>query len=220
MDRFAVNESRMLYFHRVLIDQARRSPGLVVRARAALTEIRAGAPAQAAVWDQWEVLLEAGPDAIEQALMADGAPAGLLRANSPLAEILEADERNALWQRVGLQQFAAYYLGAVQDLGLSLDEEAAVTGLGVAELEGWSEAPPLSMTQSALDALKMVIAVQRALTALFPEPEMRRAWLRGKVDAFAARPIDMLVDGGGDVVQHYLMAAVQPNLDHETLPSF
>jgi hypothetical protein len=220
MDRFAVNESRMLYFHRVLIDQARRSPGLIARARPALAGMRLRAPALATLWDQWEGLLAAGLDAIEQALLADGAQAGLLRANSPLAEILEAEERNALWQRVGLQQFAAYYLGAVQDLGLSLDEEAAITTLDVTELESWSEAPPLSMTQAALDALKMVIAIQRALTALFPEQDMRQAWLRGHVDSFAARPIDMLVGGGGDLVQSYLAAAVQPNLDRETLPSY
>lgn len=219
MDRFAVNESRMLYFHRVLIDQARLSPGLVARARAALPAMRERTPALAGTWDQWEVLLTAGLDAVEQALLADGAHAGLLRANSPLADILEAEERNALWQRVGLQQFAAYYLGAVEDLGLSLEEEAAITGLPVAELEGWSEAPPLTMTQGVLETLKTVIAIQRALAALYPERETRQAWLRGHVDAFAATPVAILVNGGGDLVQQYLAAAVQPRLDRDHLPS-
>lgn len=154
MDRFAVNESRMLYFHRVLVDQARLSPGLMARARAALPEMRRRNPGLAATWEQWEGLLASGLDAIERAVLADGAQAGLLRANSPLAEILEAEERNALWQRVGLQQFAAYYLGAVDDLGLSLEEEAAITGLAIAELEGWLDRPPLTMTAGALEALK------------------------------------------------------------------
>lgn len=219
MDRFAVNESRMLYFHRVLVDQARRTPGLLARAQAVLPAMRERAPALASMWDQWDVLLTAGLDAIEQALLAEGAHAGLLRANSPLAEILESEERNALWQRVGLQQFAAYYLGAVADLGLSLEEEAAITGLPAAELEGWTEAPPLTMTQGVLDALKMVIAIQRALASLYPESEIRQDWLRGHVDAFSASPITLMVNGGGALVQQYLVEAVQPHLDRENLPS-
>lgn len=219
MDRFAVNESRMHYFHRVLVDQARRTPNLLVRAAEALPEMRRRQPGQQALWDEWQSLLDDGIDAIAEAVLADGAHAGLLRANSPLLEILEAGERNALWQRVGLQQFAAYYLGAVADLDLVPDEESAIVGLDPGTLLGWREAPPLTMTQGTLDALKVVIAVQRALAALYPEQALRRQWLRGHVDAFSARPIDLLVNGGGALVQHHLAEIVRPRLDQTDLPS-
>lgn len=219
MDRFAVNESRMHYFHRVLIDQARRTPGLIARALEALPELRRRRPAQEALWAEWTALLEAGMDAVEDAVLAPGAHAGLLRANSPLAEILEAGERNALWQRVGLQQFAAYHLGAVADLDLTPEEESAIVGLDEGTLEGWREAPPLTMTAGTLDALKVVIATQRALATLYPDQDVRRQWLRAHVDAFAARPIDLLVNGGGALVQQYLAQAVHAVLEPKDLPS-
>ncbi|CAA7621993.1 hypothetical protein [Magnetospirillum sp. UT-4] len=219
MDRFAVNEARMLYFHRVLVDQARRTPNLVARAVEALPGLRQRSPAQEALWDRWEVLLAAGLDVVAKAVLADSVEAGSLRATSPLAEILEPEERNALWQRVGLQQFAAYYLAAIEDLGLSLEEESAIVGIGIEELSGWSDAPPLAMTQGTLDALKMVIAIQRALATILPEPDERRAWLRGHVDAFAASPVAVLTNGGGAIVQAWLTAQVQPLLGAEDRPS-
>lgn len=219
MAHFAVDESRMLYFHRVLLDQARRTPGLMPRAVAALPAMRDRVPALAGMWDEWEALLAAGLSAVEAAILVDTARAGLLRANSPLAEILDSDERNALWQRVGLQQIAAYYLTAVADLGLSLDEEAAITGLSEDELASWAAAPPLTMSQGTLDALKTIIAVQRALAALHPEPDQRQAWLRQPNDAFPATPLAALTGGDATSVQQELAAAVQPGLSREAMPS-
>lgn len=219
MDQFAVNESRMLYFHRVLLDQARLSPGLVRRAVEALPDMRGRVPTLAATWTEWEGLLAAGLDAVAAATLADSAQAGLLRAHSPLAEILDADERNALWQRVGLQQFAAYYLAAVADLGLSLDEEAAITGLPEAELAGWGDVAPLSMTRGTLDALKIVIAVQRSLSLLYPEAAQRQAWLRQPSAAFPAGPLAAMLTGGGAAVQDMLAATVTPGLGRDVMPS-
>lgn len=219
MDPFAVTESRLRYFHRVLLDQARRTPALVQRASRALPGLKQRAPALAAVWDDWEGLLAAGLDAVEAATAPDTPQAGLLRAHSPLAEILDMDERNALWQRVGLQQIAAYYLEAVEDLRLSLDEEAAITGMAEDELAGWSDTPPMAMTRGALDALKMVIAIQRALLVLHPDVQDRRAWLRAPCDGLAGSPIDVLVAGGGERVQDHLAQWVRPVLGADSLPS-
>lgn len=219
MAHFAVDESRMLYFHRVLLDQARRTPNLVLRAVAALPAMRDRVPGLAGMWREWDALLAAGLSAIEAAILADTAQAGLLRANSPLAEILDADERNALWQRVGLQQLVAYYLAAVTDLGLSLDEEAAITGLSEDELAGWADAPPPTLSRRTLDALKTIIAVQRALAALHPVPDQRQAWLRQPNDTFPATPLAALTGGDAALVQQMLAAAVQPGLSREAMPS-
>lgn len=219
MDRFAVNEGRMLYFHRVALDQARRSPGLLGRARRELERLRSQRPESEGVWKEWEGLLDGGLDAMAAAVLADTPQGGLLRANSPLTEGLAPEERNALWQRVGLQQFAAYYLIAVADLALTVDEQAAITGVAADTLAAWRETPPLTMTQNVLDELKLVVGLQHALEMLYPDTEVRRSWLRSHVDALSARPIDILTNGDGDMLQRTLVAAVQPLLKDNELPS-
>ncbi|MGE5504885.1 MAG: hypothetical protein ACM31L_10720 [Actinomycetota bacterium] len=218
MDRFAVNELRMLYYHRVLLDQLGRTPALRERALSTLDHMKAGGDPHG-VMAEWAALLAGDPVALAAAVLADTPRGGLLRANSPLAEALSGDERNALWQRVGLQQFAALFLEAADDLGLSSDERAAVLGLPVEEACDWNRAPPLTMTGAVLDGCKQVLAVHRALARLFPDREGRRQWLLSSVDGLPARPVDLLTQGRGEAVQAYLTRAVQPLLGAEDVPS-
>jgi hypothetical protein len=214
MDRFAVTESRTLFFHRILVDQIRHSPGLLERARAALPGLAARPAGD--VWDRWAGLLAASFDQLAAAVLEDSPQGGLLRAHSPLMAVLSDDERNSLWQRVGLQQVVAYALAAAADLGLSLAEEAAALGDGTAD---WHRAPPATLTVEAMEPLKQIIAIQRALTTLLPDGDARRAWLRAPHPDFAARPLDILINGGGALVQHALAEAVRPRLDRGDLPS-
>lgn len=213
MDRLAIDEARMLYFHRVLVDEASRSVGLIARAWECL------ASTHDSVRDEWAALLDSGIDAIAGAALADTIRGSALRAHSPLAAALSDAERNALWSRVGLHQFTAIYLDAVQDLGLSDDEQAAVLGVEESDLAEWRRAAPLTMAVSVLDGLKLMVAVQRALARLYPDQETRRAWLRAHVDSFAARPIDILAGGHGSVLQSHLTAALMPLINDNERPS-
>lgn len=219
MDRFAINESRMLYFHRLVLDQARRSPGLLERARAQVQRLRATRPDIDGVWGEWEALLAGDIGALEAAVQAATPRGGLLRANSPLVEGLAAEERNALWQRVGLQQFVAYFLAAAEDLDLSPDQQAAIAGLPVAAVADWRRAPPLDMAQSTLDALKRLVAVRHALERLHPDRDARRAWLRRPESTLAARPLDLLIGGHAAALHDALSAAVRPLLGPGDVPS-
>lgn len=213
MDRLAIDEARMLYFHRVLVDEVTRSEGLIARARKVLGGTHDSVRAE------WAGLLDGGIEAIADASLADTVHGGALRAHSPLAAALSAEERNALWSRVGLHQFTAIYLDAVQDLALSDDEQAAVLGIDSSELEGWRSAAPLTMAAPVLDGLKLMVAVQRSLGRLYPDRETRRAWLRAHVDSFAARPIDILAGGHGAVLQSHLTAALMPLINDNERPS-
>lgn len=213
MDRLAIDEARMLYFHRVLVDEASRSVGLIARAQALLGGTHDSVRAE------WTALLDGGVEVIAQAALADTIRGGALRAHSPLAAALSDAERNALWARVGLHQFTAIYLDAVQDLGLSDDEQAAVLGIDASELEDWRRAAPLTMAASVLDGLKLLIAVQRSLGRLYPDQETRRGWLRAHAESFAARPIDILASGHGTALQHHLTAALMPLINDNERPS-
>lgn len=219
MDNFSVTEARTLYFHRVLLDQARRTPGLMERARAALARMEAGRPNIQGVWDEWRSLLAGDAEHLEEAVLAASPRGGLLRAHSPLADDLADGERNALWQRVALQQFAAYFLVAAEDLDLVLAEQAALTGLTIGELDGWKAAPPLTMTAGVLEALKLVVALHSALKRLHPEREARRAWMRMPAAALGARPVDLLVRGDGDRIMEHLTGIIRPLLTDSDRPS-
>lgn len=219
MDRFAVNEGRMLYFHRILVDQARHSPGLIDRARDHLSHLRATRPDPHGVWAEWAELLDGGMDALAGAVLVDTPRGGLLRANSPLAEILEPEEKNALWQRIGLHQFTALYLQAARDLGLTIEEQAAILDVPPSQLADWRDGPPPAMDAALMDRLKPVIGIHRALEKLFPEPDFRRAWLRSPIDLFAQVPLALLMSGQGGIVQAHLTAALAPMLQDSDRPS-
>jgi hypothetical protein len=220
MDRFAINESRMLYFHRVVLDEARRTPSLIVRARATLGGMRDRRPDTHGVWAEWESLLDGSIEELAAVVLAPSARAGLLRANSPIIEGLAPEERNALWQRVGLQQFVAYFMAAAEDLALTAEEQAAIASVSVEVVEGWREEPPLTITSGSLEALKLIVGLRHALALLYPDGDVRRSWLRGHVDAFAGRPIDILLAGDGASIQAYVLGAVQPHLASENMPSY
>lgn len=219
MDRFAVNESRMLYFHRVLLDQARQSPQLIERAARRLEHMRQTRPDPQGIWAEWAQLLDGCLDALAAAVLADTPRGGLLRANSPLAEALAPEEKNMLWQRIGLHQFTALYLRAARDLALTVDEQAAVLGVAAEQLAEWRDGPPATMAGRLLEPLKQVVAVHRALEKLFPEPDFGRAWLRSHNDLFAATPLELLMNGRGAVVQAHLTAALVPLLQDGDRPS-
>lgn len=220
VDRFAVNESRMLYFHRVVLDQVRRSPGLLERARTQLARLRSSRPDVQGLWDEWEGLLAGDFAALEAAVLAATPRGGLLRANSPMVEGLAPEERNALWQRVGLQQFVAYFMAAADDLGLDLEEQAAVAGLPAAELAEWRKAPPMEMAQPTLDALKRLVGLRHALEMLHPDRDARRAWLRRPDDSLATRPVDLLTSGGAAALHDALSAHARPLLGPGDLPRY
>lgn len=219
MDRLAVNESRMLYFHRILVAEARRSPALLDRARAELARRHAQRSDPHGVWAEWMELLDGPFEALAEAVLADTPRGGLLRANSPLADCLGAEEKNALWQRIGLHQFVAMYLQAAADLQLTVEEQAAITGQPAEEVAGWRAAAPAMMAAEVLDALKMVVGIHRGLERLFPDADTRRSWLRGQVDLFAGRPVDLMRAGEGGKVQAYLTAASRPLIADSDRPS-
>ncbi|MDA8230085.1 MAG: hypothetical protein M0006_01970 [Magnetospirillum sp.] len=219
MDRFAVNEARMLYFHRVVLDQARRTPTLIERAHQELDRMRFQRPNVENVWEEWGELLAGSLDALEAAVCAATPRGGLLRANSPMVAILAPEESKALWQRVALQQFVAYFLAAAEDLDLADDEQTAIAGITADILAGWRAAPPLSMTERTLERLKMLVGMRHALATLYPEAELRRAWLRSPVDTLAARPIDILVRGDGFALHEHLSASARRFLEPGDMPS-
>jgi hypothetical protein len=207
MDRFAVSEARLLFFHRVLIDQAQTMPTLLDRARERL---------QPSGDEAWRALLDGPFENLTAAVLEDSPQGGLLRARSPLMAALSDLERNALWQRVGLQQVVAYAQAASADLGLSEQEEQAVLG---DDATGWHQAPPLALTARQLEPLKQLIAIQRALAMLEPDPQRRREWLRHPHPAFSVAPIDVLVNGGAEFLQHGLAEMVRPQLSAGDVPA-
>lgn len=207
MDRFTVSEARLLFFHRVLIDQAKAMPTLMERARS-----RLGPDSD----ETWRALLDGPFERLAEAVLEASPQGGLLRAQSPLMAALSDLERNALWQRVGLQQVVAYAQAACADLGLSAAEEQAVMGDDAAK---WQQAPPLALTARELEPLKQIIAIQRALAMLEPDLQRRRAWLRQPHPAFSVAPIDILVNGGADVLQHGLAEMVRPQLSAGDVPA-
>jgi hypothetical protein len=214
MDPFAVTESRTLFFHRVLLEQIERSPALLERARAALPDLAPRAPQ--AVRDRWQALLSGPVTAMAAAILDEGPDGGMLRAHSPLLAAMSDAERNSLWQRVGMQQIVAYGLAAAADLGLSPEEEAAVLGEAAAQ---WHQAPPATLTVEAMDPLKQIIAIQRALAVLVPDGHDRQAWLRTPHPAFGARPVEILTNGGAALLQQGLAEMVRPHLDRRDLPA-
>jgi hypothetical protein len=208
MDSLSIGEGRMLYFHRVLLDQAEETPDLMERARERLAAVPEG--------QGWADLL-AGPfEAMRAAVLEDSPRGGVLRAQSPLMAVLTQSERNILWQRVGLQQMVAYGQAAAADLGLTDAEQAALFGDHSAS---WRGKAPQSMAESGLAALKQIISIQRSLCVLYPEVEMRRDWLRAFAAELGAAPLQFLVNGGAEIVQHALAEKVRPLVDRADLPS-
>lgn len=220
MKLFGLSEQRQLDYHRAIVEVAGEHPDIMVRARAALARMREERPNVAGIWDQWEDILGHPLDEVSAAVLAGDSRGGLLRAYSPLAAALSSGERNALWQRIGLRQFVRYFLDAAADFGLSIAEQAGITGIDAALLGAWGEETlPSEMTVATLDPLKQVVAIHRSAARLHPSREARRAWLRGHDPFLGASPLETLMSGGLDRIQETLMQAVQPTLTAQDLPS-
>ncbi|MCP5371429.1 MAG: DUF2384 domain-containing protein [Hyphomicrobiales bacterium] len=220
MDSFLVGEQRTLEFHIVVLDLVLEHPNLIDRARQALARMAPRHPNPDGVIDRWRDLLDGPASALAPALLTDDPAGGLLRANSPFNGLFSTAERNAVWQRVGLRQFARLFLQAGDDLDLSPVELAAIVGVAVDELGRWRRNPPQTMAQSTLERLKQVLSVQRSLAALLPDRPDRHAWLRGENNILGARPVDLLLHGGADQVRDHLAVHAVNQADPRDLPVF
>ncbi|MBF0335255.1 MAG: hypothetical protein HQL40_16675 [Alphaproteobacteria bacterium] len=212
-------EDRNLFLHRVILDEASRHASLIERALAELPRLRTERPRLAKVWERWAELLVLPFDEMAAGVLSMDADGGLLRANSPFLMALDATERNALWQRVGLQQFTAFFLMACDDLAVDLDEQASIAGLEPEVVAGWRLVPPRSISGATLERLKDMVGLQRALARLYPDQDLRRTWLRSAVDSFPAPPIRLLLTDQAGMLREVLTAAVQSRLGPDDVPS-
>ena len=215
---FALTEEKALLFHRALIDLVREHPNLIKRSMAELAQCRTRSPGQMSAWDRWQALLEMSIDDMAEHVLADTPDGGLLRANSPLSRILNRAERNAVWQRIGLMQFVRFFLEAVDGLGLTPDEQAAITGLDASELAGWRTAPPATMIAGVLERLKIVVALHKAIAQIEPMQNVQQQWLRSESETLGATPISLMLEGETDRVLENLSGAVRLTLSREDLP--
>lgn len=93
------DQERSLWLHRAVAGRMAADPtGVIDRARQNLRRLReVHADGASADWlDRWERLLEAGPDAVFDALTSPAEWAVELRQNSPFAGVLEPAERQAV----------------------------------------------------------------------------------------------------------------------------
>ncbi|CCQ74282.1 antitoxin Xre/MbcA/ParS toxin-binding domain-containing protein [Magnetospira sp. QH-2] len=219
MADFMFPEAQALHFHKVLLHQIVTSPNLLARAREELKGLRSRKQGLAETWDRWAILLDADLEVMAPQILANTPDGGLLRANSPLYECLVEEERKALWQRVGLQQFVIYFHQAVDDLGLSEEDQIRITGLGATELAQWRQDLPATMKASVMDKLKSVVSIHRALVGFTQSPDQRRAWLDEDNGNLGGRPAALLTEGRLHDVEDYLIAAVQARMTNADRPS-
>ena len=218
MELFTLSEEKALLFHRAIVGLVREHPNLLVRARNQLAEQRQRAPKHDQIWDRWAALLDKPLDDLSPVILADTPDGGLLRANSPLGAALSTSERTAVWQRIGLIQFFRHYLIAVDDLELSVSEQAAITGLDEDDLVRWRETGPGELARSALERLKLVVALHKSLNGVSDSTDVRRRWLRVNSESLQAIPLDLLL--GGEIVRvvDSLTGAVRLNLSPNDMP--
>ena len=83
--------------HRLAIERLRVEPQAVERVRAQLQKWRlSGTTRSDPYWDEWEVLLDQGVDALENVICADDEHAQVLRSVSPISVLLTQRERAQL----------------------------------------------------------------------------------------------------------------------------
>ncbi|MBT3306698.1 MAG: hypothetical protein HN377_09470 [Alphaproteobacteria bacterium] len=215
---FSLTEEKALLFHRALMGLIREHPNLIDRSLAELEKCRQQNPGQMSVWDRWQALLDMPIDDMAVHVLADTPDGGLMRAHSPLGKILLTAERNAVWQRIGLMQFVNYFLDAVDSLGLSLEEQAALTGQDQSELTGWRKTAPTMMASAVLDRLKIVVSLHKAISQIEPKQNIQQRWLRTESETLGAAPISLLLGGEADRVLENLSGAVRLTLTREDLP--
>lgn len=92
VDRFT------LAFHEKAVARLRQDAQLLCKARDTLDRWKAqrGVTASDPYFDQWRVLLDQGPDAVEQRVCVDTDAAATLRNVSPLGFVLSPEERRVL----------------------------------------------------------------------------------------------------------------------------
>ena len=98
MNRQQQIDAFLLAAHRLMLARLREAPERIAQVRAQLARWRqASGPTRSDVyWDEWDRLLQAGPDALEHALCDGGEHAALLRSVSPMSPLLTQRERAAL----------------------------------------------------------------------------------------------------------------------------
>jgi hypothetical protein len=99
MNRQQQIEHFTLAAHRVLLKRIRADPSLLTEALTVIQRWRdvAGCPSHSDVyWNEWEQLLQQGPEDVEAAVCVDTDHAAVLRSTSPLGRFLEASERASL----------------------------------------------------------------------------------------------------------------------------
>jgi hypothetical protein len=90
-------EARSLAMHRAIAERVRADPALLERVRATLARWLAGtSPRTRGYLEEWQRIVEAGPDAVVAALTAEAEHAATLRQCSPFTGILSNRERFAL----------------------------------------------------------------------------------------------------------------------------
>ncbi len=218
MELFTLSEEKALLFHRALVGLIREQPGLLVRARSELESRRERSPGPENIRDRWAALLDKPLAELAPVILADTPDGGLLRAHSPLAAVVSPGERNALWRRIGLIQFFHHYLVAVDDLGLTGPEQAAITGLQEADLKRWRTTGPEAMPEQTLQRLKQVVALHKSLSGVSDSIDVRRGWLRRVSETLEAVPMDLLVEGEIARVVDSLAGAVRLTLSPAELP--
>jgi hypothetical protein len=99
MDRHARIDVFSLAAHRLALTRLREQPSRVAEALDVLHRWReqaGGASHSGPYWDEWERLLRAGPDAIENAACASTSHSATLRSVSPLGRFISVAERSGL----------------------------------------------------------------------------------------------------------------------------
>jgi len=218
MDPFLLTEEKALVFHRALLSVARQHGNLLTRARAELDGLRTSRPAQDTLWDRWAALLDMSPDDMAPTVLAATPDGGLLRAHSPFGVSLSTQERNAIWQRIGLVQFVGFYYNATTDLALELAEQAILTGIEEAVLADWSTLPPLELHPDELNKLKQVVSLHNALKNLSEDGDIRRRWLRVDSETLGGTPISLMLAGDVERVMDHLVGAAQLTLGPDNYP--
>ncbi len=220
MADFMLSEQRALDFHHAILETVPDHPNLIDRARKRLAALKESQADLAHIWEKWADILDSPIKDMARDVLADTPEGGLLRAHSPLDGMLSPEERNALWQRVGLRQFFRFFMDAASDMALSEDEQATLAGQDTETLAGWRESPPCTMTRETLERLKRVVSVHITLKELLTDMDGRRSWLRQESATLGARPIDLLMGEGVERLRDHLSGAVRLRLKPGDMPVF